>query len=134
MRHWLIKFAPFRTSWAEIVRAGTFALRGARSAEARNYLAAMRVGDAVFFYQSQQDQAIVGVLEVTREAYPDPTSADPCWLTCDFAPVRSLGPITLSALRVESRLSGLPLLRQPRLAVMPVSAEDWNVILSLSPQ
>jgi predicted RNA-binding protein with PUA-like domain len=134
MRRWLIKFAPFRTAWPDIVRAGVFTLRGVRSAEARQHLAAMRLGDPVLFYQSQQNQAIVGLLEVSREAYPDPTSADPRWLTCDFAPVRSLGPISLSALRADPRLADLALLRQPRLAVMPVEADDWNMILSLSPR
>jgi len=134
VRHWLIKFAPFRTAWPDIVRAGVFALRGVRSAEARQHLAAMRLGDPVLFYQSQQNQAIVGLLEVAREAYPDPTSADPRWLTCDFAPVRSLKPISLSVLRAEPRLAGLALLRQPRLAVMPIVEHDWNVTLSLNPQ
>lgn len=133
MRHWLIKFAPFRTSWAEIVRAGTFTLRGVRSAEARKHLLVMGLGDPVLFYQSQKDQSIVGLLQVSRAAYPDPTSADPRWLTCDFAPVRSLGPIALSTLRAESSLGDLPLLLQPRLAVMPVAAEHWTVILSLNP-
>ena len=134
VRHWLIKFAPFRTAWPDIVRAGVFALRGVRSAEARQHLAAMRLGDPVLFYQSQQNQAIVGLLEVAREAYPDPTSADPHWLTCDFSPVRSLGPISLSVLRAEPRLTGFALLRQPRLAVMPVAADDWSVIHSLNPR
>jgi predicted RNA-binding protein with PUA-like domain len=122
MRHWLIKFAPFRTAWPDIVRTGVFTLRGMRSAEACRNLAAMRLGDPVLFYRSQENQAVVGLLEVAREAYPDPTSADPRWLTCDFAPVRSLGPISLSVLRAE-----------PRLAVMPVTSDNWNVVLTLNP-
>ena len=133
MRHWLIKFAPFRTAWSDIVRSGIFTLRGIRSTEARKHLAAMRLSDQVLFYQSQQEQAIVGLLEVTREAYPDHTSADPQWLTCDFAPVRTLlKPVPLCDLRKHEDLSDLPLLRQPRLAVMPVSEVEYETMLTLS--
>jgi len=116
---WLVKFAPFRTAWPEIVRRGTFTLRGVRSLAARKNLRAMRLGDSVLLYQSQQDQAIVGLIEVTREAYPDPTSADPQWLTCDFRPLRTLtNPVPLATLRQDTGLVNLPLIRQPRLSVM----------------
>lgn len=130
MRYWLIKFAPFRTSWADIVRAGTFTLRGVRSPEARRNLAAMRVGDAVLFYHSQQERTIVGMLEVTREAYPDPTSSNPRWVTCDFTPVRTFAsPISLATVKADQRLATLALVRQPRLAVIPVPAEMFDVIV-----
>ena len=86
-RHWIVKFAPFRTSWAEVVQRGTFTMRGVRSPVARSHLAAMRLGDHALFYHSQQEQAVMGLMEVTREAYPDPTSAEPQWLTCDFRPI-----------------------------------------------
>jgi len=130
---WLVKFAPFRTSWTDIVRRGTFTLRGVRSSQARNYLAAMRIGDQVFFYHSQQELAIVGIMEVTREAYPDPTSSDPRWLTCDFRPVLTLSkPVTLSAIKAAPTMAKLPLLRQPRLAVMPVTKDEYLFIKGLS--
>jgi predicted RNA-binding protein with PUA-like domain len=134
MRHWLIKFAPFRTSWSQVVRAGTFTLRGVRSPEARNHLAVMRVGDPVLFYHSQEERAIVGILEVTREAYPDPTSADSKWLTCDFCPVQPL-PRTIGRdeLAMHSNLRTLALIRQPRLAVSPVTQEHFALIVSLPP-
>lgn len=126
---WLIKFAPFRTSWEEIVRTGSFTLRGVRSPAARKHLAAMRLGDSVLFYRSQQDQAIVGLLEVTREAYPDPTSADSQWLTCDFTPVRTLpNPVTLAAVKANPHLTDLLLLKQPRLAVMPLTEFQFKEI------
>ena len=128
-RHWLVKFAPFRTSWAEIVRRGTFTLRGVRSPAARANLAAMRLGDPVLFYHSQQELAVMGVMEVTREAYPDPTSSDPRWLTCDFAPVKTLlNPISLEAIKADSRLATLALVRQPRLAVLPVGIRQFLII------
>ena len=130
--HWLIKFAPFRTSWSEIVAHGNFTLRGIRSPEARKYLSAMRMGDLVLFYQSQQNQAVVGLLEVTREAYPDPTGSDPQWLTCDFKPLRTLpSPITLETIKGTPVLSDLSLIRRPRLAVMPVTPTDFEVLQSL---
>lgn len=130
---WLIKFAPFRTGWPDIVRRGKFTLRGVRSAAARKHLAAMRLGDATLFYRSQTDQAIVGVLEVVREAYPDPTSADAQWLTCDFAPVETLPRgVALSEIRADSRLEDITLLRQPRLSVMPVSPVEFKAVLDLA--
>ncbi len=133
MRHWLIKFAPFRTSWSDIVRAGTFTLRGVRSPEARRHLAAMRIGHPVLFYQSQQRQAIVGVMEVTREAYPEPTRNDPQWLTCDFTPVQNFAkPVSLAAIKADHRFASLALVRQPRLAVMPVPKAAFEQISTYS--
>lgn len=129
-RYWLVKFAPFRTPWTEIIKRGTFTLRGVRSPAARKHLAGMRLGDRVLFYHSQQELAVVGVMEVTREAYPDPTSADPRWLTCDFAPVKTLPhPVPLEAIKADSRLAALPLVRQPRLAVMPLTAEQFQIVV-----
>lgn len=129
-RHWLVKFAPFRTSWAEIVKRGTFTLRGVRSPVARKHLSEMRLGDAVLFYHSQKELAVVGVMEVTREAYPDPTSAAPQWFTCDFAPVKTLErPVTLDSIKADSRLATIALVRQPRLSVMPVTSEQFHIIV-----
>jgi len=128
-KFWLVKFAPFRTSWKEIVRRGKFTIRGVRSAAARKHLAAMRRGDEVLYYHSQEELAIVGVMQVTREAYPDPTSADPQWLTCDFTPLETLPrPVPLTELKADSRLTTLVLLSQPRLAVLPVATEHFEII------
>lgn len=127
---WLIKFAPFRTSWTEIVMRGVFTLRGVRNFAARKHLSDMRLGDTVLFYHSQQELAIIGVMEVTRVAYPDPMSADPQWLTCDFAPSKTLAhPVSLAAIKADSRFANLGLVRQPRLAVMPVTEEQFHIIL-----
>jgi len=130
--YWLVKFAPFRTSWNEIVRRGVFTLRGVRSPEARNNLKKMKRHDPVLFYHSQKEFSVVGLMEVTRKAYPDPTSTDTKWLTCDFAPVRSLAfPVKLSALKAEPKLAEIALIRQPRLAVIPLSAEEFEAITKL---
>jgi predicted RNA-binding protein with PUA-like domain len=126
-----VKFAPFRTPWKDIVKRGAFTLRGVRSPAARKHLSEMHQGDEVLFYHSQQELAVVGVMEVTREAYPDPTSADPRWLTCDFAPVKTLAhPVSLEAIKADSRLATLPLVRQPRLAVMPLTVEQFQIIVN----
>ena len=129
-RFWLVKFAPFRTNWAEIVRHGSFTLRGVRNPAAHKHLSEMRTGDEVLFYHSQQELAVVGVMVVTREAYPDPTSADPQWLTCDFAPVKTLAhPVTLETIKADTRLAAIALICQPRLAVMPVTEAKFRVIV-----
>ena len=126
---WLVKFAPFRTPWSEIVRRGTFTLRGVRSPTAQNNLKDMRLHDPVLFYHSQQERAVVGLMEVSKSAYSDPTSADPKWLTCDFAPIRSLArPVSLAEIKADSRLAEMGLVRQPRLAVMPLTAQEFDII------
>jgi predicted RNA-binding protein with PUA-like domain len=127
----LIKFAPFRTSWTDIIRAGTFTLRGVRNLQASRNLSLMATGDCALFYQSQQEQAVMGLLEVTRSAYPDPTSADPRWVTCDFRPVESfLRPVSLARIKADPHLASIALVRQPRLAVMPLESEQFEEILT----
>lgn len=130
LSHWLVKFAPFRTPWTEIIRRGTFTLRGVRSPAARKHLSAMRLGDTVLFYHSQKELAVVGVMAVTREAYADPTSADPQWLTCDFAPIKTLArPVLLNTIKTDSRLAQMALVRQPRLAVMPLTEAEFRIMV-----
>jgi len=131
--HWLVKFAPFRTSWTDIVRRGIFTLRGVRSPAARKHLSEMLCGDTVLFYHSQKELAVVGVMQVAREAYPDPTSADPKWLTCDFIPVKTFAqPVPLDKIKTDVRLMSLALIHQPRLAVMSVTNEQFQVIVGKS--
>ena len=111
------------------MRRGIFTLRGVRSPAARNSLKEMRLHDPVLFYHSQQERAVVGLMKVSRRAYPDPTSADPQWLTCDFAPIRSLAhSVSLAEIKAESRLTEMGLVRQPRLAVMPLTAQEFDII------
>jgi predicted RNA-binding protein with PUA-like domain len=130
---WLVKFAPFRTSWAEIVRRGTFTMRGVRNRQARNNLAAMRKDDLVLYYHSQQELAVVGIMKVLREAYPDPTSNDSQWLTCDFSPEGTLSrPVALSEIKKEACLKNLALIRQPRLAVMQIAKDEFETITQMS--
>ncbi|MDO9067476.1 MAG: EVE domain-containing protein [Deltaproteobacteria bacterium] len=128
-----LKFAPFRTSWTDIVRRGTFTLRGVRNPQARNNLAAMKVDDLVLYYHSQQELAIVGIMKVTKEAYPDPTSCDQQWLTCDFCPVLTLPrPVTLAEIKETPELVELQLVKQPRLAVLPVDKVKLELIMQVA--
>ncbi len=130
---WLVKFAPFRTSWAEIIHRGIFTPRGIRSPAATKHLSRMQRGDLVLFYHSQQELAVVGIMQVQKESYPDPTSSNPRWLTCDFAPVKTLArPVPLAAIKSDPRLVTLALVRQPRLAVMPLTAEQFRIIVGIS--
>lgn len=135
MARWLVKFAPFRYSWADCLRHGRFEIYGVRSPQARNHLAQMQVGEEVLFYHSQQEQAVVGHLCITHPAHPDPTTADARWLSVTFAPVATLPrPLPLAELRQHSTLASLALLRQPRLAVMPLTANEFQTLLTLSQQ
>ena len=128
-----LKFAPFRTSWTDIVRRGTFTLRGVRNPQARNNLAAMKMDDLVLHYHSQQELAIVGIMKVSKEAYPDPTSTDPQWLTCDFRPVITLPqPVTLAQIKRVPELANLPLVKQSRLAVMPITRVQFRPIIEMA--
>jgi len=132
-KFWLVKFAPFRTAWSEIVRRGTFTLRGVRSHQACNNLAAMRKGDSALYYHSQQELQVVGVMQVVTEAFPDPTSADSRWLTVTFSPVKTLAtPVSLQTMRNVADLTEIALIRQPRLSVMPLTQSQFDKIIALS--
>lgn len=134
-KFWMIKFAPFRTSWAQVVKRGSFTMRGVRNVQARTHLAAMRIGDQVLFYHSQQELAVVGLCEVERPAFPDPTSADPRWLAVTFKPISTLEcPVPLSRIRNTPGLEQISLIRQPQLSVMPLAEPDFRLIVTLSEQ
>lgn len=132
-KFWLIKFAPFRTSWAEVVKRGSFTMRGVRNTQAQTHLAAMRIGDQVLFYHSQQELAVVGLCEVELSAFPDPTSADPRWLSVTFKPGTTLAcPVPLSRIKNTPGLEQIGLIRQPRLSVMPLTESEFHLIVALS--
>lgn len=130
MAHWLMKSEPGSYSWDALVRDGGTEWDGVRNAAARLHLKAMKAGDRAFFYHSGEDRAVVGIMRVTREAQPDPKDAD--WVSVAVEPVRSLGPVTLKAIKAEPRLSAMELVRQSRLSVAPVRDEEWAVVLDLA--
>lgn len=132
MNYWLVKSEPEKYSWADLIKDGRTSWTGVRNFQARNNLQQMKVGDLVLFYHSVSERAVVGIAKVDREAYPDPTSDDPQWLTVDLVAARDFrDPVSLDQIKKDSRLQNTPLLRQSRLSVMPLQAEEFEVLLSL---
>ncbi len=132
MASWLVKSEPDAFSWAQQVAAGVEPWTGVRNALARRHLAAMRLGDRALFYHSGQGRECVGVVEVAREAYPDPTDETGRWLCVDMGAVGPLPrPVSLTQLRADPFFADLALLRQSRLSVSPVGDAHWRRILEL---
>ena len=130
MAYWLVKSEPDAYSWDQQVADGVTAWTGVRNHAAKRNLQAMRVGDRAFFYHSNIGKSVVGVVEVVREAYPDPTAQPGSpWVAVDMRAVAPMPkPVTLAAIKAEPALEGLALIRQSRLSVMPVSAAHWQMI------
>ena len=129
---WLVKSEPLKYAWADLVRDGSTYWDGVRNAQARNNLAAMKKGDRVLYYHSNEGREVVGVARVTKEAYPDPTSDDERWLVVDLAPLLALKrPVTLAEIKADRRLAKIPLVTQSRLSVMPIEARAFARILEL---
>lgn len=132
VQHWLVKQEPSDYSWARFLKDGEAAWTGVRNFQARNHLRAMRKGDWVLFYHSGEDKQVVGIAQVKREAYGDPTAANGDWSCVDLVPERPLvRHVRLEVIKNEPLLKDLALVRQSRLSVMPVSAEEFARILEL---
>ncbi len=131
--HWLVKQEPEAYSWENFLRDKKTAWTGVRNFQARNHLRAMKKGDLVLFYHSVSEKAVVGIARVEREAYPDPTAKEGDWSAVDLVPFKSLpAPVTLARIKADRGLQQLPLLRQSRLSVMPVTAGEFETILGLA--
>ena len=132
MRYWLVKSEPNAWSWDDHVAAGVAEWDGVRNHQAGNNMKAMKRGDQAFFYHSVNEKRIVGVLEVAREYYPDPTDASGRFGMVDFKVIGPLSrPVTLAEIKADERLTDLALVRQSRLSVMPIDAASWALILTL---
>jgi predicted RNA-binding protein with PUA-like domain len=132
--HWIVKQEPESYSWADFVKDGRTAWTGVRSFPARLNLRAMRKGDPVFYYHSGDGKHIVGVAEVVREAYPDPTAeeGEGEWVCVDLIPLRPLAhPVTLAVIKADKGLASMLLVRQSRLSVSPLTREQFDRILEL---
>jgi len=128
--YWLVKSEPDKYSWDDLVRDRRTYWDGVRNFTARNNLAAMKRGDWVLYYHSNQGKEIVGIAKVTREAYPDPTSDDPRWVVVDLAPLKALAqPVSLAQVKSDPKLVAMALVRQARLSVQPVQTEEFERIL-----
>ena len=135
MAHWLYKSEPFKWSWEQQVAAGaegTF-WNGVRNHSAKLNLMAMKKGDTGFFYHSNEGKEVVGIVEVIREAYPDPTAepGEP-WVVVDLKAVKTLPkPVTLAHVKAEPRLAKMSLVTSMRLSVQPVTDEEWQIMCEL---
>lgn len=132
MAYWLIKSEPDTWSWTQHVKKGADAWTGVRNFQARANLRAMKKGDKAFFYHSNEGKEIVGVSEVVKEAYPDPTAKDGDWSCVDFKAVEPLKtPVSLVAIKADAKLAGMVLANNSRLSVQPVTAGEWAYICKL---
>jgi len=130
--HWLIKSEPSTYSFERLVADGHAVWDGVRNFEARNNLRAMKKGDLCLYYHSNEGKAVVGVARVSRAAYPDPTAPEEDWSVVEVEPVRALArPVELEELRAHPLLSKMMMLRRSRLSVVPVTDEEFAVILDL---
>jgi predicted RNA-binding protein with PUA-like domain len=129
--YWLVKQEPETYSWTDFVSDGLTDWTGVRNYQARNNLREMKTGDRVLFYHSGKDKAVVGLAEVVKSAYPDPTADDDQWIAVDLKPVKALkNPVPLAAIRYDKRLSQLPLIRQSQLSVMSLSKDEFDIIVA----
>ena len=129
VNHWLVKSEPDAFSWDQQVANGVEPWTGVRNHTAKLNLKAMQVGDLAFFYHSNIGKQVVGVVEVVREAYPDPTAETGDWVSVDMKAVRPFPkPVTLADIKSDPALAEMALIRQSRLSVMPVSKAHWERI------
>ena len=132
MAFWLVKSEPTAWSWDDHVKKGVQYWDGVRNHQAAGNMKAMKLGDRAFFYHSVEEKRIVGVVEVVREAYPDPTDPEGKWVVVDFKALSPLKtPITLAQIKGDPRLEHLPLVRQSRLSVCPVDDAAWRLLCDL---
>lgn len=135
MRYWLFKSEPATWSWEDQQAKGEAGEEwdGVRNYQARNFMREMAVGDRGFFYHSQTEKAVVGIVEVITEAHPDSTSDDPRWECVD---IRAVAPVaravTLDEIKAEPRLAEMALLRQSRLSVQPVREAEWRIVCEMA--
>ena len=130
---WLVKQEPSTYSWSDFVAEGQTAWTGVRNYTARNNLRKMQPGDEVFFYHSGDDKAVIGIAEVVRAAYSDPTAKEGDWSAVDLTPVKPLArPVALREIKSISRLKQIPLVRQSRLSVMPLRAAEFREIIAMA--
>jgi predicted RNA-binding protein with PUA-like domain len=132
MAYWLVKSEPDTWSWDQHVKKGADAWTGVRNFQARTHLNAMKKGDKVFFYHTGDEKAVVGVSEVAKEAYPDPTDKDGSFVAVDLKSVEPFRtPVTLAAIKADKGFKDMVLVKAARLSVQPVTADEWKAIRKL---
>ncbi|MBD1424919.1 EVE domain-containing protein [Sphingobacterium arenae] len=132
MNYFLVKSEPFKYSWEQFNKDGETFWDGVRNYQARNNLKAMKKGDLVLFYHSNEGKEVVGIAQVVKEFYQDPTTDDERWVVVDLAPIETLKkPVTLEDVKADPFLQDIALVRQGRLSVMPLKAEEFDRIVEL---
>ncbi|OWU85954.1 ubiquinol-cytochrome C reductase [Oceanicola sp. 22II-s10i] len=134
MRYWLFKSEPDTWSWQDQQKKGDAGeeWNGVRNYQARNFMREMKTGDLGFFYHSQTDKAVVGIVEVCAESHPDSTTDDPRWDCVDIRAVRPFEkPVTLADCKADPRLADMVLVNNTRLSVQPVTEEEWRAVCDL---
>ena len=133
MKHWLLKSEPFKYSWEQFEKDQRTFWDGVRNFQARNNLREMNVGDWCLYYHSNEGKEVVGIAEVVKTAYQDPTTDNPQWVVVDIKPVKKLkNPVSLAQMKGDSRLSDMGLIKQPRLSVISLTESQFNIILELA--
>jgi len=133
MAYWLVKSEPFKYSWDQFEKDKKTFWDGVRNYAARNNLKAMKKGEQVFYYHSNEGVEVVGIAEVVKEFYQDPTTTEEAWVVVDLKPVKKLKkPVPLGAIKAEPRLANMALVKLSRLSVQPVTEQEWKVILELA--
>ena len=131
MKYWLVKSEPFKYSWEMFLKNGSTYWDGVRNYQARNNLKNMKKGDLVLFYHSNEGLEVVGIAKVIRESYQDPTTNDQRWVVVDLQSVETLKkPVPLDEIKKDKRLKNIALIKQSRLSVMPLTKEEFEVIVA----
>jgi len=132
MAYWLVKSEPSKYSWDQFEKDKQTFWDGVRNYAARLHLRAMKKGDEVLFYHSNEGLEIVGIAKVAKEAYQDPTTEDDAWVVVDLKPYKRIKkPVTLAQVKTDKRLHNMALVRLGRLSVQPVTDDEWKVIMEL---
>ena len=133
MAYWLVKSEPSAYSWEQLEKDGKATWDGIRNYAARNHLQAMKKGDEVFYYHSNEGLNIVGIAKVVKEAYQDPTTDDKAWVVVDLKPHKKLKkPVSLQQMKADKRLKDMALIRIGRLSVQPVTVEEWKIVMEMA--
>ena len=133
MAYWLVKSEPFKYSWDQFVKDKITFWDGVRNYGARNNLRAMKKGDEVLFYHSNEGVEIVGIAKVAKEFYQDPTTEEEAWVVVDLKPVRKLkNSVSLDVIKKDGRLINMDLVRLGRLSVQTVKEEEWKIVMELA--
>jgi predicted RNA-binding protein with PUA-like domain len=131
MNYWLVKSEPNVYSWDDLVKEKKGTWDGVRNFQARNNLKAMKKGDLAFFYYSNEGKAIVGIAEVSKEAFPDPKDAN--WVAVELKPKTKLKkPVELTTIKADKKLANMVLVNNSRLSVQPVKVEEFDYVIALS--